>query len=161
MEIGFGRETFRPCLETARLLTASKVRERLEPLKGEALPSTAPALTPATVDRAMLVDWYRRNRARSRELFDMLDPDAYYTRPIALRNPIVFYEGHLPAFSVIALLKRGLGSPGVDPHMERLFERGIDPDSVEQAVPTERRLDGVAIARRSARATATAPMTRS
>ena len=65
----------------------------------------------------------------------MLDPDAYYTRPIALRNPIVFYEGHLPAFSVIALLKRGLGSPGVDPQMERLFERGIDPDSVEQAVP--------------------------
>ncbi len=42
----------------------------------------------------------------------MLDPDAYYTRPIALRNPIVFYEGHLPAFSVIALLKRGLGRLG-------------------------------------------------
>jgi ergothioneine biosynthesis protein EgtB len=68
-------------------------------------------------------------------LFDLLDPAAYYTRPIALRNPIVFYEGHLPAFSVIALLKRGLGRAGVDPAMERLFERGIDPDSVEQAVP--------------------------
>jgi gamma-glutamyl hercynylcysteine S-oxide synthase len=87
------------------------------------------------IDRERLIDWYQRNRERSRRLFDLLDPDAYYTRPIALRNPIVFYEGHLPAFSVIALLKRGLGQPGVDAHMERLFERGIDPDSVDQAAP--------------------------
>jgi len=94
--------------------------------------SVAPALA---LDRQHLLDWYQRNRARSRQLFDLLDPAAYYTRPIALRNPIVFYEGHLPAFSVIALLKRGLGHPGVDAKMERLFERGIDPDSVDQAVP--------------------------
>jgi len=94
--------------------------------------STAPAIP---VDRERLIDWYQRNRERSRALFDLLDPKAYYTRPIALRNPIVFYEGHLPAFSVIAMLKRGLGRPGVDAQMERLFERGIDPDSVDQAVP--------------------------
>ncbi len=94
--------------------------------------SIAPAVA---VDRERLIDWYQRNRERSRRLFDILDPEAYYTRPIALRNPIVFYEGHLPAFSVIALLQRGLGLPGVDSRMERLFERGIDPDSVDQAVP--------------------------
>ena len=42
--------------------------------------------------------------ARGREaIFDLIEPAAYYQRPIALRNPIVFYEGHLPAFSVIAL----------------------------------------------------------
>jgi len=68
-------------------------------------------------------------------LFDLIDPVAYYTRPISLRNPIVFYEGHLPAFSVIALLKRGLGLPGVDDRMEKLFERGIDPVSESDAVP--------------------------
>jgi gamma-glutamyl hercynylcysteine S-oxide synthase len=101
-------------------------------LKGEALSSIAPAIP---VDRERLIDWYQRNRERSRQLFDLLDPEAYYTRPIALRNPIVFYEGHLPAFSVIALLNRGLGQPGVDAQMERLFERGIDPDSVDHAVP--------------------------
>jgi hypothetical protein len=101
-------------------------------LKGNALSLTAPVI-PA--DRVQLVDWYQRNRARSRQLFDLIDPDAYYTRPIALRNPIVFYEGHLPAFSVIALLRRGLGLPGVDAGLEHLFERGIDPDSVDQAVP--------------------------
>ena len=59
----------------------------------------------------------------------------YFTRPIALRNPIVFYEGHLPAFSVISFLKRGLGRAGIDERLETLFARGIDPDSEQQAVP--------------------------
>jgi ergothioneine biosynthesis protein EgtB len=89
----------------------------------------------ASRSRTDLVDWYQRNRARSRALFDLLDPEVYYTRPIALRNPIVFYEGHLPAFSAISLLKRGLGLPGVDDRLESLFARGIDPESEQAAVP--------------------------
>jgi len=87
------------------------------------------------VDRASLVEWYLRNRERSRRLFDLIDPEVYYTRPIALRNPIVFYEGHLPAFSVIAFLQRGLGHSGVNERLERLFARGIDPENVDSAVP--------------------------
>jgi iron(II)-dependent oxidoreductase len=93
------------------------------------------ALDTLAVSRADLVDWYVRNRARSRSLFDLLDPAVYYSRPIALRNPIVFYEGHLPAFSVIAFLRRGLGAPPVNPEFEALFARGIDPDSEAAAVP--------------------------
>jgi gamma-glutamyl hercynylcysteine S-oxide synthase len=93
------------------------------------------AASALTVSREALAAWYRRNREQSTRLFDLIEPSAYYSRPIALRNPIVFYEGHLPAFSVIALLKRGIGHPGVDARMERLFERGIDPDSVDAAVP--------------------------
>src|SRR5689334_6375055 len=89
--------------------------------------------TPRTRDA--LLAWFHRTRARSRQLFDMLDPAAYYTRPIVLRNPIVFYEGHLPAFNVITLIKRGLGRPGVDERLERLFARGIDPDSEDAANP--------------------------
>jgi len=87
------------------------------------------------VDRASAVEWYQRNRARTRRIFDLIDPSAYYSRPIALRNPIVFYEGHLPAFSVISFLRRGLGRPPVDASLEKLFERGIDPDSTDTAVP--------------------------
>jgi iron(II)-dependent oxidoreductase len=75
-----------------------------------------------------LVDWYRRNRARSAALFDLLDDEAYYARPIALRQPIVFYEGHLPAFSFNTLVKRGLGRPSIDAPLEALFARGIDPE---------------------------------
>src|SRR5205809_5789204 len=92
-------------------------------------------LTTSPVDAAAAADWYRRNRQRSEALFDLIDPAAYYTRPISLRNPIVFYEGHLPAFSVLAFLRRGLGRPPVDPRLETLFERGIDPDSQDAAVP--------------------------
>ena len=74
------------------------------------------------------VDTYLRNRERSRALFDLLTEDAYYSRPIHLRQPIVFYEGHLPAFSFNTLVKRALGRPGIDARLEQLFARGIDPD---------------------------------
>ena len=87
------------------------------------------------IDTRAAVEQYRRNRARTETLFNLIAPEAYFTRPIALRNPIVFYEGHLPAFSVIAFLRRGLGLPPVDARLEKLFERGIDPDSEAAAVP--------------------------
>jgi ergothioneine biosynthesis protein EgtB len=61
-------------------------------------------------------------------LFELLDDAAYYSKPIALRHPIVFYEGHLPAFSFNTLVKKGLGGPSIDARLERLFARGIDPD---------------------------------
>ena len=91
--------------------------------------------TALALDTRAAIDWYRRNRERSETIFDLIDPAAYYTRPISLRNPIVFYEGHLPAFSVIAFLRRGLGLPPVDARLEKLFERGIDPESADAAVP--------------------------
>ena len=78
-------------------------------------------------NRGFLVEWYLRNRARSKMLFDLVTDEAYYSRPIALRHPIVFYDGHLPAFSFNTLLKRGLGRPSIDASLEGLFARGIDP----------------------------------
>jgi len=85
------------------------------------------------MDRNAWIDWYRTNRRRSRELFEIARPEAYYDRPIPVRNPICFYEGHLPAFSVNTLVKRGLKEAGVDSGYELLFERGIDPED-ESAV---------------------------
>src|SRR6266404_3553231 len=80
------------------------------------------------IDRAALIAQYRRNRERSRALFDLLaGEDAYYSRPIALRHPFVFYEGHVPAFSFNTLVKTALGESGIDPELETLFARGIDP----------------------------------
>jgi ergothioneine biosynthesis protein EgtB len=74
-----------------------------------------------------LLSRYRRARERSRELFAVLTDDAYYSQPIALRHPIVFYDGHLPAFSFNTLVKKALGGTSIDPKLERLFARGIDP----------------------------------
>ncbi|HUK35060.1 MAG TPA: SUMF1/EgtB/PvdO family nonheme iron enzyme [Vicinamibacterales bacterium] len=78
-------------------------------------------------DRAAALSWYARNRERSRALFDMLPEDVYYTRPIDLRHPVVFYDGHLPGFSFNTLVKRALGRPSIDARLESLFARGIDP----------------------------------
>jgi len=85
------------------------------------LPNTDAAI------RADLLERYSRNRARSAAIFALLSNDAYYSQPIALRHPIVFYEGHLPGFSFNALVKKALGRSSVDPTLETLFARGIDP----------------------------------
>lgn len=81
------------------------------------------------LDRDAMRARFDRVRARSRQLFDLITEDAYYSRPITLRNPIVFYEGHLAAFAVNTLLKRALGEPGIDRALEILFARGIDPEN--------------------------------
>ncbi len=96
------------------------------------------SITSTALDRAALADWYRLNRRRSQTLFDLVAPQAYYTRPIALRHPIIFYEGHLPAFSLNTLVKKALGRSGVDDRLERLFARGIDPEDESSATRSQR-----------------------
>src|ERR1700691_1614597 len=82
-------------------------------------------------DRSAAAAWYRRNRARSREIFDLLTEQTYYSRPIALRHAIVFYDGHLPGFSFNTLVKKGLGHPSIDGRLETLCARGIDPHETQ------------------------------
>lgn len=89
--------------------------------------------TVSGLDRAFLTQWYRRNRRRSAELFALVAESAFYSRPIARRHPFVFYEGHLPAFSFLTLNERALAEPPLDAGFERLFERGIDPGSTQDA----------------------------
>jgi iron(II)-dependent oxidoreductase len=92
-------------------------------------------LAPATprLDRDAMIAWYRRNRARSARLFDIIEPNAFEERPIPLRHPFIFYEGHIPAFSYLTFNERGLGEAPVDARYEKLFERGIDPGSLDDA----------------------------
>lgn len=86
---------------------------------------------PDGVTRDDLVRWFRRGREVSRRVFSIPVAEAYYDRPIPLRNPIVFYEGHLPAFNINTLMKLALRCKGIDEHFEVLFARGIDPDSAD------------------------------
>jgi gamma-glutamyl hercynylcysteine S-oxide synthase len=92
------------------------------------------------LDRPGLIAWYRRNRERSRMLFDLLPEEASYSQPIALRHPIIFYEGHLPAFSFNTVVKRALGGSSIDERLEELFARGIDP-AVAGGSPRDARLE--------------------
>jgi ergothioneine biosynthesis protein EgtB len=92
--------------------------------------------TPAPADadlRAALIARFDRARLRTAALFDLVTDEAYYQRPISLRHPIVFYEGHISAFAVNALVKAALGQPGIDEELERLFARGIDPEDESAA----------------------------
>ncbi len=86
------------------------------------------------LDRTTAIARYRQTRQRSRALFDLLADEAYYQQPIEARHPIVFYEGHLPAFSFNTLVKRALGGASIDERLERLFARGIDPDEAASGV---------------------------
>jgi ergothioneine biosynthesis protein EgtB len=96
-------------------------------------PVTASPAVPFALDRDALVSWYQRNRERSRVLFNLLDERTYYTKPISLRHPVVFYEGHLPAFSFNTLVKRALNGGSIDGRLESLFARGIDPSDESAA----------------------------
>ncbi len=93
--------------------------------------TAAPSET--SLDRDALAAWYRRNRERSAQLFGLIAPEAYYSRPIPFRHPFAFYEGHLPAFSFLVLNERALGESAVDSGFEKLFERGIDPSTLVSA----------------------------
>jgi formylglycine-generating enzyme required for sulfatase activity len=90
------------------------------------------------LDRATLRQRYLLNRIRTFEIFSIFEPSAYYERPIPLRHPLVFYEGHIPAFSHNTLCVAALGQPPVDADLQRLFERGIDPASLQDAQQHER-----------------------
>ena len=89
------------------------------------------------VDRDIVIESYRENRAVTKRLFDLINADAYYERPIPLRHPIVFYEGHIPAFSVNCLLKKGLGHSGINKDLEFLFARGIDPKDTRDSASSD------------------------
>ena len=69
--------------------------------------ATAETDTERLLNRAAATERFRAGRTRTAGIFDVLTPDAYHDRPIGLRNPIVFFEGHPPGFSVNTLLKRG------------------------------------------------------
>ncbi len=82
----------------------------------------------------MTLDDLRAAWARSDRLLSILAEDAWLEQPIALRQPFLFYLGHLPAFAWNQL-GRGLGCTSFEPAFDRLFERGIDPVGVDAYVP--------------------------
>jgi gamma-glutamyl hercynylcysteine S-oxide synthase len=95
-------------------------------------------ITASGLDRMNLLERYRQNRERTTAIFGLVDDDVFYDRPIPLRHPMAFYEGHIPNFSFITLNARALGEPSIDAKLERLFERGIDPATADDAKRHER-----------------------
>ncbi|KAL4884303.1 C-type lectin protein [Aspergillus karnatakaensis] len=58
----------------------------------------------------------------------MIPGEELLSKPIKLRNSLIFYLGHIPTFSDIHLT-RALGDKPTEPSVyQKIFERGIDPD---------------------------------
>jgi ergothioneine biosynthesis protein EgtB len=70
--------------------------------------------------------------SRSDQIFDLIEPGALFEQPIALRHPLIFYLGHLPAFSWNQVCRGVLEMPSFRPDFDSLFERGIDPMGVDR-----------------------------
>ena len=73
--------------------------------------------------------------ARSDALFRFVAPEALAAQPIALRQPFIFYLGHLPAFGWNQVCRGVLGRPSFHPTFDELFERGIDPVETDTFTP--------------------------
>jgi len=90
--------------------------------------------SPARVMESLRDSW-----DRSDWLFDLVPRERWVTRGIELRHPFLFYIGHLPAFG-FNHIAAALGDSGLDPELDVLFARGIDPADEGEAEglrPTE------------------------
>jgi formylglycine-generating enzyme required for sulfatase activity len=75
-------------------------------------------------------------RQRTDHLFALIREAALYERPIAHRHRLIFYLGHLEAFDWNHIGSWSLGLESSSPEFDRLFEAGIDPDSVHLPADT-------------------------
>jgi iron(II)-dependent oxidoreductase len=66
-------------------------------------------------------------RAETDRLFDHVQPEFLYERPIPERHRIVFYIGHLEAFDWNLLRESVLGQTSFHSEFDNLFAFGIDP----------------------------------
>lgn len=74
---------------------------------------------------------------RTDAIFELVRPESLGERPIALRNPLVFYVGHMPAFAWNLMLRGVLGrEDSPRPEFDRLFDFGIDPDDEDHRPET-------------------------
>jgi ergothioneine biosynthesis protein EgtB len=74
--------------------------------------------------------WHRSDR-----ILGLLSDAAWLEQPIPLRQPFLFYLGHLPAFGWSHIGRGLLGRRAFEPDYDALFERGIDPTGVDTYEP--------------------------
>jgi ergothioneine biosynthesis protein EgtB len=83
----------------------------------------------------MMLERLRSAWQHSDRLLGLLTDESWLEQPIALRQPFLFYLGHLPAFAWNQLGRGLLGTRGVAPELDTIFERGIDPTDVDSYDP--------------------------
>ena len=77
--------------------------------------------------RRDILHYFHTTFARYEQLFEVLTCDeAFTTKPIALRHPLIFYYGHTATFFINKLLLAGLLKERINPHFESIFAVGVD-----------------------------------
>jgi len=86
------------------------------------------SLLPPRLDRTDLEEYLRNSWDLYEWLFSGVRAEgALYESPDPLRNPLIFYLGHTAAFYINKLVVAGLLADGVDPVLDSVFARGVDP----------------------------------
>ncbi len=78
-------------------------------------------------------------RRQTDQLFNLVNPEALYDRPIPERHRIIFYIGHLEAFDANLFRYSLPGLEHSDPSLDQLFAFGIDP--VDGGLPSDTAAD--------------------
>ena len=77
--------------------------------------------------RQEIRDYFHSTFDRYEALFEVLSGDeAYYTKPIPLRHPLIFYLGHTATFFINKLILAGLVQERINPKFESMFAVGVD-----------------------------------
>ena len=89
--------------------------------------------------RKQLLERLAAARAVTDKLFEMVQPEARYDRPIPERHRIIFYRGHLEAFDWNLLQPQLPSVRPFDSTLDRLFAFGIDP--IDGQLPADKSSD--------------------
>jgi gamma-glutamyl hercynylcysteine S-oxide synthase len=84
-------------------------------------------MSTATVLSRGLQERLKAARRLTDSIFNLLAPEAFYSRPIPERHRLVFYLGHLEAFDWNLICRKTFDVASLSPQFDTLFEFGIDP----------------------------------
>lgn len=77
--------------------------------------------------RQELLEYFNQTWSLYESLFDCLaDEQAYYSKAISLRHPLIFYFGHTATFYINKLMAAGLMEQRVDDQIEAMMAIGVD-----------------------------------
>ncbi|MFN8785422.1 MAG: 5-histidylcysteine sulfoxide synthase, partial [Pseudanabaena sp.] len=84
-------------------------------------------------DRQDIFAYYQRAWQIEDTLWkSLISPETFYLNPDPLRNLLIFYLGHSAVFYINKLVRVGLVTDRINPHFERLFEIGVDPEKPDE-----------------------------
>lgn len=84
-------------------------------------------------DRQTLLNYFENSWELEEILMkSLVGEETFYINPDSLRNCLIFYLGHSPAFYINKLIKVGLLHKHINPEYEILFEMGVDPTTPEE-----------------------------